>query len=156
MRAQKAPVCGESSLRPRLRGSLADMLERYCRAAEGHHRWPRPFGSTTESRSSCPSAQPDVAVVQIERAARIDQQARLNRGQSRSAGNGYSRTRGTRAISMLSSPVIHAMPQIFSLSFTVRPRHYAARSRSREGTRRYSARNAGRFQPIDRRGRQST
>ena len=54
MRAQKAPVCGESSLRPRLRGSLAVMLERYCSAAEGRHRWPRPFGSTTESRSSWP------------------------------------------------------------------------------------------------------
>ena len=56
--------------------TLAVMLERYCAehrrcrggAIRGHGR-PE---STTESRSSWPVRAPDVAVVQTERAARID------------------------------------------------------------------------------------
>ena len=83
-RARESAVSGESSLRPRVRGSLAVMLERYC--AE-HSRCRRARSVATAVRKYDEISEfvarprPDVAVVITERAARIDQPARLNRGQ---------------------------------------------------------------------------
>ena len=66
-------------------------------AAEGRHRWPRPFGSTTESRSSWPVR----AAGRGRRSNRTCCPYRsTGASQSRSAVNGCSRTRGTRAIPM--------------------------------------------------------
>ena len=94
-------------------------------AAEGRHRWPRPSGKSDGISEFVACPRPDVAVVQTERAACIDQQARLNRGQR----SMVVRERAALERYLCLNPVIHDMPQIFSLSFTVSPRHYAARSR---------------------------
>jgi len=80
---EKAPVSGESSLRPRVRGSLAVMLERYCAehprcrgGAIGGHGRPE---STTEFRSSWPvrgrtwpSFKPNVLPESINRRVSIE------------------------------------------------------------------------------------
>ena len=116
-------------MRPRVRGSLAVMLERYCAehtrcrgGAIGGHGRPE---STTEFRSSWPVRAPDVAVVQTERAARIDNRRVSIEVSGQWLFENAPQLERYRCL----NPVIHAMPQIFSLSFTVSPRHYAARSR---------------------------
>ena len=127
-RARESAVSEESSLRPRLRGSLAVMLERYCakhrrcRGAPSVATAIRKYDGISEFVAR---PRPDVPVVQTERAARIDQQAHLNRGQR----SMVVRERAALERYLCLNPVIHDMPQIFSLSFTVSPRHYAARSR---------------------------
>jgi hypothetical protein len=99
-RARESAVSGESSLRPRVRGSLAVMLERYC--AEHRRCREAPSVATAvrklrrnlgvrgpSARRTWPSFKPNVPPVSITGAS-----------QSRSAVNGCSRTRGTRATPM--------------------------------------------------------
>ena len=75
MRARESAVSEESSLRPRLRGSLAVMLERYCakqrrcRGAPSVATAIRKYDGISEFVAR---PRPDVPVVQTERAARID------------------------------------------------------------------------------------
>ena len=128
-RARESAVSEESSLRPRVRGSLAVMLERYCAehrrcrggAIRGHGR-PE---STTESRSSWPVRAAGRGRRSNRTCCPYRSTARLNRGQRSMVVREGAALERYRCL----NPVIHAMPQIFSLSFTVSPRQYAARSR---------------------------
>ena len=94
-------------------------------AAEGRHRWPRPSGKSDGISEFVACPRPDVAVVQTERAACIDQQARLIEVSGQWSFENARPLEGYQCL----NPLIHDMPQIVSLSFTVSPRHYAARSR---------------------------